>query len=54
MTILRTLAEVAAIDLAWEGPFGFDAVVQGKNTNRDYGIYRICGSHPIFGPDSPL
>jgi hypothetical protein len=54
MPVLRTLAEVTAIDIVWRGPFAWEDVVENKNAGSDYGVYQIYGTHPLFGSDSLL
>ena len=54
MPILRTLNQIPAIDIQWTGPYSVEEVVHSNNTNKDYGLYQIYGTHPLFGPDTLL
>ncbi len=41
------------IEINWQGPFKIDET-EKLNTNIDFGIYQIYGTHNIFGPNSLL
>ena len=38
------------IHIEWEGPHSFSEALT-KKSEKDYGIYQIYGSHPIYGSD---
>lgn len=39
------------IHIEWDGPFKLDQLSELNNTDIDFGIYQIYGSHPIYGAD---
>lgn len=40
---------VHVIHIEWEGPFLLEQLGELTNTTRDYGVYQIYGSHPVYG-----
>jgi hypothetical protein len=41
------------IEINWQGPLKIEET-EKLNTNIDFGIYQIYGTHNIFGPNSLL
>ena len=37
------------IHIDWTGPFSYDDALNLKNNQKDYGVYQIYGTHPIYG-----
>jgi hypothetical protein len=38
----------------WEGPVSIGALERARDATRDFGVYQVYGSHPIYGPDTLL
>lgn len=41
------------IHIIWEGPHTLEEIKK-LNEDHDYGIYQICGSHPVYGLNTIL
>jgi hypothetical protein len=39
------------IHIQWDGPFGLTELSNLSDESKDYGIYQIYGSHPVYGKD---
>ena len=39
------------IHIDWTGPHTYDHAAQLRNSENDYGIYQIYGTHPLYGAD---
>lgn len=37
------------IHLDWSGPYPYDEALQQRDAARDYGVYQIYGTHPVYG-----
>jgi hypothetical protein len=37
------------ININWYGPYGLHDLKQLNDTSKDFGIYQVCGSHPVYG-----
>jgi len=46
--------DIQIIHIQWDGPFDFDSLDHLDNAAMDYGLYQICGSHPVYGLNSLL
>ena len=49
----KTVTQNRQIHLLWKGPYAYKAV-RKMNKPTDYGVYRIYGIHPVYGPDTLL
>ncbi|MFK5921473.1 MAG: hypothetical protein QM496_04795 [Verrucomicrobiota bacterium] len=39
------------IHISWDGPHTLSDLKTLRNEDKDYGLYAIYGSHPMYGPD---
>jgi hypothetical protein len=39
------------INIQWEGPFPLNNLDKVDDKRRDYGLYQVYGSHPVYGSD---
>jgi hypothetical protein len=51
---MRSLSEITAIDILWDGPYSLQDIGKNFFGNEDHGVYQIYGTHAIFGPDTLL
>lgn len=51
---MRTLAEITAIDILWDGPYSLEEIAKNFHEVEDYGVYQIYGTHGLLGPDTLL
>ena len=43
--------ETQHIHVQWDGPYTYEEAEELKDSNSDYGVYQIYGSHPVYGSD---
>ena len=47
------MKKLLIIEIGWSGPYDL-AQISKLNTNSDYGLYQIYGTHNIFGANTLL
>ena len=42
------------IHIHWQGPLAIADALRLTNVDTDYGIYQVCGPHPVYGSSTLL